>query len=190
MPLYNPKNIYLLSESGKVEGFDELANKLKRLSLSEEMRFREVKKLLKKEVQPLVAAARKEAYKGIQKKGKATKDKRNAKFYNLYSSIGSFLNKGTERAYIVVGLLSPHKKGAIYGASQLAGAGPGMSKNGKRVGVSRTTSVSSLKEKKGVTYRIQPKDFIGKAIKNTNVLRQSQRRMQKHIQKRIKAVLR
>jgi hypothetical protein len=190
MPAFKEKTIYIKSESGRVETFEAFRKKLSRLATSEQIRFREVRNLLKKEVQPLVNAARKEAYRDVE--GGRGKHKKNrsgkVEFYNLYNSIGKWANKGTRSAYVTMGIRSPHKKGAIYALSQLAGAGPGMSKNGKRVGVSRR--FKHIESKPGRTYRIQPKDFIDKALSSTDVIAKAQKRMQKHIEKRIKAVLR
>ena len=190
MARFNEKTIHLRSESGRVETMEDFRRKLKRLSLPEEIRFREVRNLLKKEVQPLVAAARKEAYRDVEAGRGEHKRNRFGKveFYNLYNSIGAWANKGLRNAYVTMGIRSPHKKGAIYALSQLAGAGPGMSKNGQRVGVSRR--FKNIESKPGRTYKIQPKEFIDKALSSTDVREKAQKKMQKHIQKRIKAVLR
>jgi len=180
--------VYLRSQSGRVENFDELAKRLKKLGTSETMRFREVRNLLMKEAQPLVTEARKQAYKGVKEKGEGKSG-----FYNLYNSIGKWKNKGNEKAYVVVGLRDPRKKGAIYALGQLAGAGPGMSKRGRKVGLGKGQQSHPGYVKNGLgfisRYILQPKDFIGKAVDNTTVVEKAQKLMQRHIQKRITSVL-
>ena len=126
------KFIYLESQSGRTESFEDFRKRLSKLGTSEGMRFRELRSLLMKEAQPLVTAARKEAYAGVKQKGLGKNG-----FANLYNSIGKWKNKGRQKAYVVVGLKSTRKRGAIYALSQLAGAGPGMSKNGQKVGLGR-----------------------------------------------------
>lgn len=181
--------VYLKSQSGRVENFDELAKRLRKLGTSETMRFKELRALLMKEAQPLLTEARKQAYKDAVK-GEKSKNG----FYNLYNSISKFANKGTNKAYVVVGLRGPKKKGAIYGLAQLAGGGPGMSKNGRKVGVGKgqQTHPGYVKGNMGFISRhiIKPKDFIGKAVDNTDVVQKAQKLMQRHIQKRITSVLR
>lgn len=158
--------IYLRSQSGRAINFDQFRRELKKLGTSEEMRFREVRKLLLKEAQPLVTEARNQAYadskgpKGISQKSRTALG---AKFYNLYGSINKWANKGTEKAYVVVGLRGTRKQGAYYAPWQLFG---GTSKNFKA------------------------KDFIGLAVENTDVVEKAQKLMQRHIQKRITSVLR
>ena len=93
--------IYIKSESGKVQDFDQWRNNIRKLSTSENMRFRELRSLLMKEAQPLVAKARQEAYQGSTeqaKGGQKSRSKMGASFYNLYSSIGSWANKGDVKA--------------------------------------------------------------------------------------------
>ena len=159
--------IYLRSASGKTESFDQFRSKLRTLSTSEKMRFAELRKLLLKEAQPLVTEARNQAY----NKSKAPKHARlksrsalGAQFYNLYSTIGKWANKGDRKAYVVVGLRGPNKRpaGAYYAVWQLFG--------------------ETLKDFKA-------KDFISKAVENTDVLESAQKMMQRHIQKRLKAAL-
>ena len=159
-------NVYLRSQSGRTESFEEFRQRLRKLGTSETMRFREVRKLLLKEAQPLVTEARNLAYQGSDEpKGIRMKSRSalGAKFYNLYGSINKWANKGTQKAYVVVGLRGSKKGGAYYAIWQLFG---GTSKNFKA------------------------KDFIGEAADNTDVMEEAQKMMQRHIQKRINSVLR
>jgi hypothetical protein len=48
------KTIYLKSESGRVEDFDQFRKRLQKLGTSETLRFRELRNLLKQEARPLV----------------------------------------------------------------------------------------------------------------------------------------
>ena len=158
--------VYLRSQSGKVESFDQFRQNLRKLGTSETMRFREVRKLLLKEAQPLVTEARRQAYADSQSpKGSRMKSRTamGAAFYNLYGSINKWANKGTTKAYVVVGLRNIRKKGAYYAPWQLFG---------------------------GTEKNFKPKDFIGAAVDNTDVVQRAQKMMQKHIQKRITSVLR
>ena len=158
--------VYLKSQSGRVEDFDQFRARLRKLGTSETMRFREVRKLLLKEAQPLVTEARNQAYadsqepKGIRLKSRSSMG---AKFYNLYGSINKWANKGTTKAYVVVGLRNKRKQGAYYAPWQLFG---------------------------GTEKNFKPKDFIGLAVDRTNVVQKAQKLMQRHIQKRITSVLR
>ena len=158
--------VYLKSQSGRVEDFDQFRARLRKLGTSETMRFREVRKLLLKEAQPLVTEARNQAYadsqepKGIRLKSRSSMG---AKFYNLYGSINKWANKGTTKAYVVVGLRNKRKQGAYYAPWQLFG---------------------------GTEKNFKPKDFIGLAVDNTDVVQKAQKLMQRHIQKRITSVLR
>jgi hypothetical protein len=158
--------VYLRSQSGRTESFDQFRQRLSKLGTSETMRFREVRKLLLKEAQPLVTEARRQAYAGSQasmSKSLKTIRKSDTAFYNLYGSIGKWANKGTDKAYVVVSLLSENKRpgGAFYAKWFLGG-----------------------------TPKHKAKDFIGKAVDNTDVLEKAQKLMQRHIQKRITSVLR
>jgi hypothetical protein len=158
--------VYLRSQSGRTEDFDQFRQRLRKLGTSETMRFREVRKLLLKEAQPLVTEARNQAYadsqepRGIRLKSRSALG---AKFYNLYGSINKWANKGTTKAYVVIGLRGSRKQGAYYAPWQLFG---------------------------GAEKNFKPKDFIGLAVDNTNVVQKAQKMMQKHIQKRITSVLR
>lgn len=158
--------VYLKSQSGRVENFDDFRKRLRTLGTSETMRFREVRKLLLKEAQPLVTEARNQAYaesqepKGIRLKSRSSMG---AKFYNLYGSINKWANKGTTKAYVVVGLRNKKKQGAYYAPWQLFG---------------------------GTEKNFKAKDFIGMAVDSTSVLEKAQKMMQRHIQKRITSVLR
>jgi len=163
MPRSN--TVYLKSQSGRTESFEDFRKRLSKLGTSEGMRFREVRKVLLKEAQPLVTEARRQAYKNS--KSKARKRLKNIRggdmFLNLYGSIGKWANKGTEKAYVVVSLRSESKSpaGAFYAKYFLGGS-----------------------------EKHKAKDYIGKAVKKTRVIEKAQRMMQKHIQKRITSVLR
>ena len=159
-------NVYLRSQSGRTESFEEFRQRLRKLGTSETMRFREVRKLLLKEAQPLVTEARNLAYQGSDEpKGIRMKSRSalGAKFYNLYGSINKWANKGTQKAYVVVGLRGSKKGGAYYAIWQLFG---------------------------GTSKGFKPKDFIGEAVDSTDVMEKAQKMMQRHIQKRINSVLR
>ena len=166
--------IYLKSPRGQVESFEEFRRKLQKLGTPEKMRFRQVKRMLMKEAQPLVTAIRKEAYKGIQK-GQGMQG-----FYNLHRSIGKFANKRNKyKAYVTVGLRTPNKKGAIYGISQLAGAGPGSpSKRPRKVGVGRNQQPTG-----NASYRIEAKDFVEKGANAANIDEKIVTMLTRHIDK-------
>ena len=160
------KTVYIKSESGRVENFDQFRAKLRNLSTPEKMRFKELRSLLMKEAQPLVTKARQEAYVGSQaqaKAGQKQRSKMGASFYNLYSSIRAYPNKGTEKAYVVVGLRGSYKKGAYYAPWQLFG---------------------------GTQKGFQAKEFIDKAVDATDVPAKAQKRIAKFVAKRIKENLR
>jgi hypothetical protein len=160
------KTVYIKSESGRVENFDQFRAKLRNLSTPEKMRFKELRSLLMKEAQPLVTKARQEAYVGSQAQAKAGQKQRSnmgASFYNLYSSIRAYPNKGTEKAYVVVGLRGSYKKGAYYAPWQLFG---------------------------GTQKGFQAKEFIDKAVDATDVPAKAQKRIAKFVAKRIKENLR
>ena len=164
--------VYLRSQSGRTENFEEFRQRLRKLGTSETMRFREVRKLLLKESQPLVTEARRQAYFKSQAVKRSRWKNRNDEtvqkddkgaFMNLYASIGKWANKGTTKAYVVIGLRGSRKQGAYYAPWQLFG---------------------------GTQKNFKPKDFIGLAVDNTNVVQKAQKLMQRHIQKRITSVLR
>jgi hypothetical protein len=164
------KTIYLRSESGRVEDFDQFRKRLQKLGTSETLRFREIRTLLKHEAQPLVEKARQEAYNDVQAKGRykvrnGETSKRSDKgaFMNLYQSIGAFANKGTEKAYVVVGLRSARKRGAYYAPWQLFGG-----------------------TKKG----FQAKRFIDKAVEGSGIPEKAAQKISNFVQKRIKEHLR
>jgi len=160
------KTVYIKSESGRVENFDQFRAKLRNLSTPEKMRFKELRSLLMKEAQPLVTKARQEAYVGSQaqaKAGQKQRSKMGASFYNLYSSIRAYPNKGTEKVYVVVGLRGSYKKGAYYAPWQLFG---------------------------GTQKGFQAKEFIDKAVDATDVPAKAQKRIAKFVAKRIKESLR
>jgi hypothetical protein len=162
--------IYLKSESGRVESFDQFRQNLKKLGTSETLRFRELRNILKAEARPLVEKARKEAYNELQAKAsykaRGVKDankKTNGAFYNLYKTIDVFANKGTVKAYVVVGIRSSKKKGAYYAPWQLFG---------------------------GTAKNFTPKEFFDKALQGSDVPRKAAEKMSNFVQKRIKAHLR
>ena len=162
--------IYLKSESGRVESFDQFRQNLKKLGTSEVLRFRELRNILKAEARPLVEKARQEAYNesqgigGYKARGTkdANKDTKGA-FYNLYKSIDVFPNKGTVKAYVVVGLRSKRKKGAYYAKWQLEG---------------------------GTQKNFKAKAFFDKALQGSDVPRRAAEKISNFVQKRIKAHLR
>jgi hypothetical protein len=162
--------IYLKSESGRVESFDQFRQNLKKLGTSETLRFRELRNILKAEARPLVEKARKEAYNELQAKAsykaRGVKDankKTNGAFYNLYKTIDVFANKGTVKAYVVVGIRSSKKKGAYYAPWQLFG---------------------------GTAKNFTPKEFFDKALQGSDVPRKAAEKISNFVQKRIKAQLR
>jgi hypothetical protein len=79
---------------------------------------------------------------------------------NLYQSIGVFANKGTVKAYVVVGLRSARKRGAYYAPWQLFG---------------------------GTRKGFQAKKFIDKAVDSGNVPEKAAQKITNFVQKRIKA---
>jgi hypothetical protein len=164
------KTIYLRSESGRVEDFDQFRKRLKRLGNPENLRFKELRQLLKQEAKPLVEQARQEAYNDVNAKGRykvrsGQTSKRSAQgsFMNLYNSIGVFPNKGNVKAYVVVGLRSKRKRGAFYAPWQLMGR---------------------------KDNRFPAKRFIDKAVDNTDVPQKAAQKITNFVQKRIKAYLR
>lgn len=164
------KTIYLKSESGRVEDFDQLRQRIKRLGNPEVLRFRELRALLQREAQPLVQKARQEAYNDVKTKGRwrnregqTVQKGTNGAFMNLYRTIGAFSNKGTVKAYVVVGIKSSGKKGAYYAPWQLFGG-----------------------TKKG----FQAKRFIDKALDSSDVPAKAAEKITNFVQKRIKAHLR
>ena len=193
------KAVYLRSESGRVEDFDQFRKRLSKLGTSETLRFRELRNLLKKEVRPLMTKARQEAYKNSPKKGQMGLKKRGkgnySTFYNLYKTINIFPNKGTTKAYVVLGLDS---RGAYYSRWQLFG--------GARAG-RRGKAYEAIKTKKGkasgyAIYRahlnsgvikrngLPAKKFFDKALANSNVPQRAQKLISNFVQKRIKQTLR
>jgi hypothetical protein len=162
--------VYLKSESGKVESFDQFRQRLKQLGTSETLRFRELRNILKAEARPLVEKARQEAYNELQGKAgykaRGVKDankKTNGAFYNLYKTIDVFPNKGTVKAYVVVGLRPSSKRGAYYAPWQLFG---------------------------GTAKNFTPKEFFDKALQGSDVPRKAAEKISNFVQKRIKAQLR
>ena len=164
------KTIYLRSESGRVEDFDQFRKRLKRLGNPENLRFKELRQLLKQEAKPLVEQARKEAYNDVQAKGRykvrsgqTSRRSTQGSFMNLYNSIGVFPNKGNVKAYVVVGLRSKRKRGAYYAPWQLMGR---------------------------KDNRFPAKQFIDKALDNSDVPEKAAQKITNFVQKRIKQHLR
>ena len=164
------KTVYLKSESGRVEDFDQFRERLKKLATPENLRFKELRALLQREAQPLVQKARQEAYNDVTTKGRwrnregetVHKDTKGA-FMNLYRTIGAFSNKGTVKAYVVVGLRSKAKDGAYYAPWQLAGRKDGL---------------------------FPAKAFFDKALEGSDVPEKSAKKIANFVQKRIKQHLR
>jgi hypothetical protein len=164
------KTVYLKSESGRVEDFDQFRERLKKLATPENLRFKELRNILKQEARPLVEKARQEAYNGLKTKGgykvrgggEATKQT-NGAFYNLYKSIDVFPNKGNVKAYVVVGLRPKSKRGAYYAPWQLFG---------------------------GTQKNFEAKEFIDKALDGSDVPEKSAKKIANFVQKRIKQHLR
>jgi hypothetical protein len=164
------KTVYLRSESGRVEDFDQFRKRLSKLGTSETLRFRELRNLLKQEARPLVEKARKEAYNDIQAKarykvrgGETAKKSDKGAFMNLYQSIGAFANKGEVKAYVVVGLRSKRKRGAYYAPWQLMGR---------------------------KDNHFPAKRFIDKAVDATGVPEKAAQKISNFVQRRIKQHLR
>jgi hypothetical protein len=164
------KTVYLRSESGRTEDFNQFRERLKKLGTPENLRFKELRAILKREAQPLVDKARMEAYNGITgqggyrvRGGKVAQKSDMGSFMNLYRTIGSFSNKGTEKAYVVVGLKGKSKKGAYYAPWQLFGG-----------------------TKKG----FEAKDFFDKALNGSDVPENAAKKITNFVQKRIKQHLR
>ena len=171
--------IYLKSESGKVMTVEEFRKTLKRLGVSEEMRFKEVRNMLLAESKPVIEQARIYAYAGSQKEAvsrnrTASRKYASTLFYNLYKSIGAWPNKGLDKAYVVIGLRSEKKTpaGAYYAKWQLQGLRSQTTKNGKTFAGFRG------------------KEFIEDAVSGTGILEKVQLKLQKHMKRRIKALLR
>ena len=164
------KTVYLRSESVRVEDFDQFRKRLSRLGNPENLRFKELRQLLKREAKPLVDKARQEAYNDLktQSRLKVRSGETVAKgtlgaFYNLYKTIDVFANKGDVKAYVVVGLRNKSKKGAYYAPWQLFGG-----------------------TKKG----FKAKRFIDSAVDNSEVPQKAQKLISNFVQKRIKQTLR
>lgn len=164
------KTVYLRSESGRTEDFDQLRKRIKELGNPEILRFRELRNILKQEAQPLVEKARLEAYNGVMgqggyrtRGGKEAKKGDKGAFMNLYRSIGAFANKGTVRAYVVVGLKNKAKNGAYYAPWQLFG---------------------------GTQKGFKAKEFFDKALEGSAVPEKAAQKITNFVQKRIKQHLR
>lgn len=164
------KLVYLKSESGRVEDFDQFRQRLRKLSTSENLRFKELRALLQREAQPLVQKARQEAYSYVKtkgryrdRKGETVQKDTDGAFMNLYRTIGAFSNKGTEKAYVVVGIRSTAKDGAYYAPWQLFG---------------------------GTKKNFTAKAFFDKALEGSDVPAKSAKKISNFVQKRIKQHLR
>jgi hypothetical protein len=164
------KTVYLRSESGRVEDFDQFRDRIKTLGNPENLRFKELRQLLKREAAPVVKKARQDAYNSMNAKARirnrkgetVAKDEKGA-FYNLYKTIDSFANKGTVKAYVVIGLRGKDKDGAYYANWQLFG---------------------------GTQKGFKAKRFIDSAMNGDNVTEKAQKLITNFVQKRIKAHLR
>jgi len=187
--------VYLKTQNGKVQDFEQFRKNLSKLGTSETLRFRELRQLLLKEGRPLMTQARREAYAGSPLAGKAriktARKGRYASFYNLYKSINIFPNKGTQKVYVVVGL---DKRGAYYANWQLFG--------GARAG-RRGKAYEQIKTKKGkasgyAQFRahlnngtlkrkgLPAKKFFDKALANSSVPERSRKLVTNFVLKRIK----
>lgn len=164
------KTVYLRSESGRTEDFDQFRNRLKELGNPEILRFRELRNILKQEAQPLVEKARLEAYNGVMgqggyrtRGGKEAKKGEKGAFMNLYRTIGAYANKGTVKAYVVVGLKGKSKGGAYYAPWQLMGR---------------------------KDNHFPAKEFFDKALEGSDVPAKAAQKITNFVQKRIKQHLR
>lgn len=184
------------TQSGKTMSFEAYRRQLAKLSTSEGLRMRELRSLLWKEAKPTVTAARRKAYAGANRKAQVKQDQGEA--MNLYNSIQRFKNKrNKDKAYVVIGLVEPDKNGAIYGRAQLLGGGQAPSKDPRPVGVGRKkykqTQHNKPYKRDGVLvepkYIIKAKNFLFKAAQDTNVMMRAQALMQRHMEKRLKALL-
>ena len=184
------------TQSGKTMSFEAYRKQLAKLSTSEGLRMRELRNLLWKEAKPTVTAARRKAYAGANRKAQVKQDQGEA--MNLYNSIQRFKNKrNQDKAYVVIGLVEPDKNGAIYGRAQLLGGGQAPSKDPRPVGVGRKkykqTQHNKPYKRDGVLvepkYIIKAKNFLFKAAQDTNVMMRAQALMQRHMEKRLKALL-
>lgn len=171
--------IYLKSQSGRTMSFEQFRQELAKLGTSEEMRFKEIRSMLKAEAKPTVMQARQDAYDQSQSPAVGrlrTASRRGATglFYNLYNSINVYANKGTNKAYVVIGLRNEKKNppGAYYAKWQLQGLREQTDKNGNKFA------------------GFEAKEFIERAVNSTGILEEAQLKLQKHIQRRIKKLLR
>ena len=160
------KTVYLRSESGRVEDFDQFRKRLSKLSTAETLRFRELRNILKREAKPLVDKARREAYNDLKaksrlrnRKGESVEKNASGAFYNLYKSIDLFANKGDVKAYVVVGLRSKSKKGAYYAPWQLFG--------GTKKGFKAKKFIDAAVDSEGTTEKAQKliSNFVQRRIK-------------------------
>jgi len=190
------KTFYVKTQSGKTMSFEDYRKQLAKLSTSEGLRMRELRSLLWKEAKPTVTSARRKAYAGASKKATIKPDA--GMMMNLYNSIQRFKNRrNKDKAYVVIGLVEPDKSGAIYGRAQLLGGGQAPSKDPRPVGVGRKKGKQTqhnkpyMRDGKMVTpqYIIKPKNFLFKAAMDTNVMQRAQVMMQRHFEKRLKALL-
>jgi hypothetical protein len=160
------KTVYLRSESGRVEDFDQFRKRLSKLATAENLRFKELRQLLKREAKPLVDKARREAYNDHKaksrlrnRKGESVDKNASGAFYNLYKSIDLFANKGDVKAYVVVGLRSKSKKGAYYAPWQLFG--------GTKKGFKAKRFIDAAVDSEGTTEKAQKliSNFVQRRIK-------------------------
>jgi hypothetical protein len=160
------KAVYLRSESGRVEDFDQFRKRLSKLATAENLRFKELRQLLKREAKPLVDKARREAYNDLKvsarlrnRKGETVEKDTKGAFYNLYKTIDMFANKGDVKAYVVVGLRSKAKNGAYYAPWQLFG--------GTKKGFKAKKFIDAAVDSEGTTEKAQKliSNFVQRRIK-------------------------
>ena len=160
------KTVYLRSESGRVEDFDQFRKRLSKLATAENLRFKELRQLLKREAKPLVDKARREAYNDLKvsarlrnRKGETVEKDTKGAFYNLYKTIDMFANKGDVKAYVVVGLRSKAKNGAYYAPWQLFG--------GTKKGFKAKKFIDAAVDSEGTTEKAQKliSNFVQRRIK-------------------------
>ena len=162
---------------GEVMKFEDYRKRLMKLSMPDSMRLSEIRRMLMVEARPYVQRARKAAYEGSNAiEGPTTKKRTEGGswFYNLYSSIGAWSNKGLYSAYVVIGLKNQSKRGAYYAGWQLTGLAASTWKKAKNP------------KNKGRTFGgYIGKDFLEDAANSPIAILQSQERLQRYIYKRL-----
>jgi len=181
---------YIKTQSGKLQRIEELQKELKKAGTPEGMRFRELRKLLLKEATPFVTGSRQAAYENVERNTMRYRRRTvyGAKFYSLYHSIGKWANKGTSKAYVVVGLRSEKKKGAYYAKMQLSGAD-----KTKTVGVGKGQQTHPGYVKNGMghisRHTIPAKDFISKGVNSAANMAKVEKMLERYLDKRLKSLL-